>query len=114
MNMKPLVLAVMVVATLPLTGCGSEPAASSKTPAPQVTVTATPTPTPQATVTATVTSEPTADEPAPEAGSDSFVMPDEVNKVLQTAQDDVQAASGNPFFYTDSTDATGAGRFQIL
>jgi hypothetical protein len=41
-------------------------------------------------------------------------MPDEVGKILQAAQDDIQRVSGNPVFFTSSTDATGAGRHQIL
>ena len=41
-------------------------------------------------------------------------MPNEVGKVLQAAQDDMQAISADPFFYTDSVDATGANRFQVL
>lgn len=41
-------------------------------------------------------------------------MPNELGKNLQDAQDDVQAASGNPLFFTRSSDATGAGRHQIL
>ena len=41
-------------------------------------------------------------------------MPNEVGKVLQAAQDDLQAISGNPVFYSDSVDATGADRFQVL
>jgi hypothetical protein len=44
----------------------------------------------------------------------SFVMPNEVGKILQAAQDDIQRVSGNPIFFTSSTDATGAGRHQIL
>ncbi len=46
--------------------------------------------------------------------SDSFSMPNEVGKGLQEAQDDVQRVSGNPVFFTDSTDASGQGRMQIL
>jgi hypothetical protein len=49
-----------------------------------------------------------------ETGSADFVMPDEVGKILQAAQDDIQRVSGNPVFFTSSTDATGAGRHQIL
>jgi hypothetical protein len=41
-------------------------------------------------------------------------MPNEVGAVLQDAQDDIQAVTGNPFFFTSSEDATGADRFQIL
>jgi hypothetical protein len=59
----------------------------------------------------------TSRPPATNTGSaedDSFVMPHEVGKILQAAQDDVQRVSGNPIFFTSSTDATGAGRHQIL
>ncbi|MFB9314409.1 hypothetical protein [Nocardioides plantarum] len=46
--------------------------------------------------------------------ADTFSLPDETGKVLQAAQDDVQAVSGNPLFFTASEDATGAARFQVL
>ena len=55
--------------------------------------------------------------PATDTGSaedDSFVMPNEVGKILQAAQDDIQRVSGNPILFTSSTDATDAGRHQIL
>jgi hypothetical protein len=41
-------------------------------------------------------------------------MPNELGKTLQAAQDDLQAVSGNPFFYSASEDATGADRFQVM
>jgi hypothetical protein len=44
----------------------------------------------------------------------SFLMPNEVGKVLQDAQDDIQRISGNPVYLTRSTDASGQGRFQVL
>jgi hypothetical protein len=44
----------------------------------------------------------------------SWVMPNEVGKVLQGAQDDVQRASGDAVFFSHSQDATGQGRFQVL
>jgi hypothetical protein len=46
--------------------------------------------------------------------STSFVMPNEVGKDLQAAQDDIQRVSGNPLFITHSHDATGQERHQIL
>jgi hypothetical protein len=49
---------------------------------------------------------------AAEAGT--WVMPNEVGKVLQSAQDDIQALTNDAVFFTDSHDATGAGRHQIL
>ena len=58
------------------------------------------------------------DAAAPPAQSDalpqSWVMPNEVGKVLQDAQDDVQRASGDPVFVSHSQDATGQDRFQVL
>lgn len=48
------------------------------------------------------------------AADDGFVMPNEVGKVLQTAQDDIQRVTGDPIFITRSQDATGQHRFQIL
>lgn len=41
-------------------------------------------------------------------------MPNEVGKVLQTAQDDLQRISGNPLYYSSSSDASGQARFQAL
>jgi hypothetical protein len=41
-------------------------------------------------------------------------MPNEVGKVLQDAQDDLQRVSGNRLYFSSSSDATGAGRHQIL
>ena len=54
---------------------------------------------------------------APETTADApvgFTMPNEIGKVLQAAQDDLQRVSGNPLYYSASTDATGAGRMQIV
>lgn len=41
-------------------------------------------------------------------------MPNEVGKVLQDAQDEIQRVSGNPIFITRSVDATGQDRHQVL
>jgi hypothetical protein len=81
------------------------------TPQPTVTVTATPTPTPTPSQTPAATPPP-AKKAAP--AGDSWVMPNEVGTVLQTAQDDIQALTDNPFFYTSSEDARGDSRFQVL
>lgn len=67
------------------------------------------TPEPSASATGRVGEEPTA-----KADADTFPMPNEVGKVLQVAQDDIQAVSGNPFFFTASEDATGEARFQVM
>ena len=42
----------------------------------------------------------------------TFTMPDETGKNLQAAQDDLQAISGNPVFYSGSQDATDQDRGQ--
>ncbi len=41
-------------------------------------------------------------------------MPDLVGSNLQVAQDAMQALTGNPLFFTTSTDLTGQGRAQVL
>jgi hypothetical protein len=41
-------------------------------------------------------------------------MPNEVGKVLQSAQDDLQSVSGDPLYFSTSSDATGQGRHQVL
>jgi hypothetical protein len=64
------------------------------------------TPTTVASATSTAT--------AAGASDTTFVMPNEVGKVLQDPQDDIQQVSGNPIFITRSVDATGRGRHQIL
>jgi hypothetical protein len=43
-----------------------------------------------------------------------FTMPNEVGQGLQVAQDDIQRVSGNPLYFTSSSDALGYGRHQIL
>jgi hypothetical protein len=83
----------------------------------------------QVVVTEVKTVQSPADEPAQETksastrnsedagtggGSGSFSMPDEGGRGLQEAQDDVQRVSGNPIFFTDSSDASGQGRMQII
>jgi hypothetical protein len=105
-----------------LSGCGDANPVAGK---PSVVKTVTKAPEPVATVTvqATPTKQPV---PAPEKSPKSrvgespttdgasFIMPKEVGKNLQAAQDDLQAVTDNPFFFTDSEDASGAGRFQVL
>ena len=95
--------------------------ASDKQPQAVETVFVTPTPTPADKPTPSPEPEPVA-ETSPKslvgdnepATGDTFVMPNEVGKVLQVAQDDLQAVTGNPFFFTDSKDATDQDRFQVL
>ena len=44
----------------------------------------------------------------------TYKMPGVVGEDLQFAQDSVQAVTGNPFFFTDSVDAKGLSRFQVI
>lgn len=91
-----------------MAGCGANTASD---PAPAPTVTA----------TVTASTESNSDDGQVGGGQDdvgngkgTFTMPDESGKNLQAAQDDLQAVSGNPFFYSDSEDATGADRGQWM
>jgi hypothetical protein len=116
---------VVLVAAVSNNGDDSNPAASDTRPT--VTVTAQPTqaataatseaPAPvEETTVAAPSSAPASDAPkAVKGGADGpWLMPDEVGKDLQAAQDHIQGVTGDPFFFTDSADATGADRFQIL
>jgi hypothetical protein len=106
MSAGTLQLAARVViasgAVLLLAACGS-------TTTPGGATTGTPSSTASVRPTTSTTHPPVTD-----TGSADFVMPDEVGKILQAAQDDIQRVSGNPVFFTSSTDATGAGRHQVL
>jgi hypothetical protein len=68
------------------------------------------------TATATATETPTEDPTTAAAdpvGGGAYTMPNEVGKDLQAAQDDIQGVVGH-FFFSDSVDATGQDRFQVL
>jgi hypothetical protein len=41
-------------------------------------------------------------------------MPDLRGQTLQAAQDAIQALTGNPAFFSSSTDLTGQGRMQVM
>jgi hypothetical protein len=71
-----------------------------------------PNPTPPKTSAGPSSAAPTVVAPAPAAPT-SWTMPNEVGRVLQTAQDDIQRVTGNPLFVTHSTDARGS-RSQVL
>jgi hypothetical protein len=67
-----------------------------------------------ATVPPTQTPKPTSLPPTTDASADgSWIMPNEVGRVLQDAQDDVQHVSGDPAFFSHSHDELGT-RLQIL
>ncbi len=110
--------AAILIVLFSLAGCGSsEPKEIPST----VTVVSTETTTAATTETTetdpTETTETSASAP-PGATSatdeGSFTMPNLVGEVLQTAQNEMQRISGNPVYYTSSSDATGKGRRQIL
>ncbi|MFC4951174.1 PASTA domain-containing protein [Pseudonocardia sp. GCM10023141] len=69
-----------------------------------------PAPVPTAPVAPAATSAPA---PTGRAAA-GWVMPDLVGRNLQDAQDAIQALTGNAIFVTTSSDATGAGRHQVL
>lgn len=85
----------------------AESTTSATTPSQVVTVTAPP-------ATRTVTATPPKAATSPAAALRSWTMPNEVGKVLQDAQDDIQRVSADPVFFSHSQDATGADRFQVL
>lgn len=93
----PLVAVVLALAA----GCG---APAPATPAPAAV--------PRAAEPLTTTSPPTTAPPA--GAATSWLMPDLVGATLQDAQDAVQELTGFGIPVTTSTDATGAGRMQVL
>lgn len=107
LRLVPLVLLLAAAAGCSSSGNGSAPRTVDHT----VTVSSTPS---GASSTASIVPSSSAAGTSEAVGASSFTMPNEVGRNLQDAQDDVQAVSGNPLFFTRSTDATGAGRHQIL
>jgi hypothetical protein len=51
---------------------------------------------------------------APPVEAQSWVMPDFSGQNLQAAQDAIQALTGNPGFFSTSTDLTGQARMQVM
>ena len=84
----PMAAAVAAVVAVGVTACGGI--------GPMMTTTS--------TVTVTVTEK--------QAASREWTMPDEIGKDLQTAQDDMQALTGDPLFISTSKDLKGS-RHQI-
>jgi hypothetical protein len=71
------------------------------------------------TAKVTITGTPTQPEESEGASAaspaaESWIMPNEIGKSLQIAQDDLQALTGNPMFVSTSEDLTGQGRQQIM
>lgn len=109
------VVAIGIAAALAGCGSGGTPAATSTvTATSRVTVTETP----KAETTTVPTSEsessPAENSAAESAPAESWIMPNEIGKTLQRAQDDIQALTGNPMFVSTSEDLTGKGRQQIM
>lgn len=101
----PLCLLVTGLAgvSLALAGCkGAEPVSSAGTPAVA----------PANAGVAEPSEAPTANpQPAP---AQQWAMPNLVGAGLQTAQNQIQALTGNPIFITFSHDASGRSRSQVL
>jgi hypothetical protein len=114
--MKWVSLAGLALSVFALTSCGGGSKATSDVPATTVVRTVVQTTVVEKTATAPaeppVTTTPATTTTQNDSGS--FTMPDEVGQILQDAQDDIQRVSGNPIFFSHSTDATGDGRHQIL
>ena len=104
---------VLIGAALTASACGDSGPAAEVPPA-TVTVTAPAEPTQQSEPPEESAAEPKPVKQKQPVTVDSWVMPNVVGKVLQTAQDTIQAVTGNPFFYTESEDAAGLSRFQVL
>ncbi|MFZ3496130.1 hypothetical protein ACODT5_23425 [Streptomyces sp. 5.8] len=109
-------VALAAAGLLALTGCSdaltSEPTPDAKPVSPPsaaaTTVAATPAPAPVSSKPAApATTPPAAPAPAPAEAA----VPNGVGQVLQTAQDNAQAAG---FFFLGSTDALGQSRMQVL
>ena len=105
---------VAAIVACAVTGCGggSAPAPATVTvheTAPSTSVQAAPTA--PGSATTPVAAPPVA---APPVEAQSWVMPDLRGKTLQAAQDAVQALTGNPGFFSTSTDLTGQARMQVM
>ncbi len=85
------------------------------TTAPPTTTTEAPTTTAPASTTAVpvTTAAPTTAPPTTAAPA-GYTMPNLVGQTLQDAQDAVQAAAGNPVFFSYSHDLSGSDRSQIM
>ncbi|WP_249353163.1 PASTA domain-containing protein [Rhodococcus sp. Q] len=103
---KVIVAATLALSALALTACGADEKAA--TPPETVTVEV-PAPAPE-TKTETV-AQPAPSAQAAEAAPVMVPMPDVTCMNLQAAQDRIQAAG---VFFSQSTDATGAGRAQVM
>jgi len=97
-------------AALALAGCSSSgsPSATTVTATSKVTVTES-----SAQASGPIQQYPESSGAPAAPAADSWPMPNEIGKDLQTAQDDLQALTGNPMFISTSKDLTGEARHQI-
>lgn len=117
-NSPACVFVGLIAVSAVLTGCGTSDGGtvgdSATTPPATVTVTRAPTSS-KATTVAPKTTLPKRTKATNSSPDDNgtWVMPNEVGRVLQVAQDDVQRASGDPVFVSHSHDLL-EDRFQVL
>ena len=111
--LKPSAVAACVaILFMIVAGCASSANAPAKSGSNAVDASI-PTPPPTTPTPTTISSDSSAVDGGA-TGDGSFVVPNEVGKVLQDAQDDLQRVSRDPVFFSHSQDATGQGRHQIL
>ena len=110
--------ALLTVATggLILTGCGGggDVAATSTVTETQVSYQWSEPAPPTAAPAPAAGPPPSAAPPPPAAAPMSFTMPNLIGSSLQAAQDTMQSVTGNPLFYSTSTDLTGEDRNQMV
>ncbi|MFI6335121.1 PASTA domain-containing protein [Streptomyces sp. NPDC050535] len=102
-------VALAATALLTLAACEAEDT-TTQTQAPTTSQESTP-PKDPAPAASAPAATPSVDEETPAAEQETATLPDMTGKVLQTAQDEAQALG---FYSLTSSDATGAGRFQVL
>ena len=97
-------IGVCVVAVLTAGGCGD-----TSTSSPETTIT------PPAQIEQEQPAQaPPTEAPAGDQAAQQWAMPNLVGTVLQDAQDQIQALTGDAVYFTDSHDLTGENRNQVL
>ena len=108
-------IAGLLVGALAGCGGGGGPAATSTvTATSRVTVSYSSTQPSASASMAPAESSPIDTAPAASAPAESWIMPNEIGKNLQRAQDDLQALTGDPMFVSTSEDLTGKDRQQVM
>lgn len=100
----------LMLIMLGVAGCGGSDSSAPAT----VTVTQPPSSTYAVPAPTTSAPPPVITQSQVPAQPQSFVMPNYIGQTLQAAQDGLQALTGNPAFFSTSSDATGQGRMQVL